>query len=92
MSEQVVDRPEKSRFELEIDGATAFAEYRLAGKRIILTHTEVPEALSGRGVGSRLAKGVFEAIRDRGLKAEPLCEFMAGWVAKHREFASVLDG
>lgn len=92
MNEQVVDRPEKSRFELEIDGATAFANYRLAGKRIILTHTEVPDALSGRGVGSRLAKGVFETIRDRGLKVEPLCKFMAAWVAKHPEFAGVVDG
>lgn len=92
MSEQVVDRPEKNRFELEIDGATAFAAYRLAGKRVILTHTEVPKALSGRGVGSMLARGVFEAIRSSGRKAEPLCEFMAGWVAKHPEFDDVVDG
>ena len=41
------------RYELEIDGSLAKAWYRENGDVITFTHTEVPEALSGRGVGSQ---------------------------------------
>ena len=46
--EEVSDNPDRQRFELELDGATAFASYRLNGSNIIFDHTIVPDALSGR--------------------------------------------
>jgi hypothetical protein len=55
----VIDRPDKSRFELPVEDEVAVAYYHLDGNRITLTHTEVPQHLSGQGIGSRLAKGVF---------------------------------
>lgn len=63
MAEQgVTDKPDKMRFELEVDGHTAFAQYRRSGDRIVLTHTEVPRELAGRGIGSQLASGVFDSF------------------------------
>lgn len=89
---EVVDNPEKHRFELAVEGGTALAYYKLEGDRITLTHTEVPQELSGQGIGSRLAKGVFEAIRARGLKAVLKCPFMAAYAAKRPELQDLVVG
>jgi predicted GNAT family acetyltransferase len=77
----------KSRFELEIDDHLAFVDYTMSPGSIALLHTEVPKELGGRGVGSILAKAVLENVRTQGLKVEPRCEFLAGYIKKHPEFA-----
>jgi predicted GNAT family acetyltransferase len=87
----VIDRPDKKRFELPVAGDLALAYYDLDGDRITLTHTEVPEHLSGQGIGSRLAKGVFEAIRASGRKAEAQCPFMASYAGRHPEYAALFE-
>ncbi len=92
MDYTVIDNPSESRFEMAVGKELAIAEYRIEGNKVLLTHTEVPEALGGQGIGSKLAKGVFEAIRDSGRHAVPLCSFMAAWVARHSEFADIVDG
>jgi predicted GNAT family acetyltransferase len=89
---EVVDRPDKSRFELPVGGTIAFAEYRRKGDRITLVHTEVPEELSGQGIGTRLAKGVFEALRASGRRAALKCEFMQGYAKRHPEYADLVEG
>ena len=88
---EVIDRPDKSRFELPVEGGVALAYYRLDGKRMTLTHTEVPEHLSGQGIGSRLAKGVFEAIRAGGGRAVAQCPFMAAYADRHPEYRALLE-
>lgn len=92
MDNTVVDRPDRNRFELAIAGELALAYYRLESDRFVLTHTEVPQALSGQGVGSRLAKGVFEQLRASGRKVVPRCTFMAGWASRHPEYNDIVDG
>lgn len=82
----------KSRFELEIDDYIAFVEYVMpSAGAITLLHTEVPKELGGRGVGSILAKAVLENVRAHGLKVEPRCEFLAGYIKKHPESCSLVN-
>lgn len=88
----VVENPEQNRFELALDGGTALVAYRRDGDRLVLVHTEVPAQFAGQGVGSRLAKGVFELIRASGRKAVVRCEFLKGWIAKHHEYDDIIDG
>ena len=78
------------RFEIELEGETAFAEYRLVDHGIILPHTVVPEAFEGRGVGSQLAKAALGYARDHGLKVIPTCPFMAGYIRKHPEWHDIV--
>ena len=89
---RVVDNPQEHRFELAVEGGTAVAYYKFDGDRIVLTHTEVPQELSGRGIGSRLARGVFDSIRQGGHKVVPRCPFMGAWAAKHRDYDDIVDG
>jgi predicted GNAT family acetyltransferase len=50
----------------------------------------VPKALGGRGVGSKLATGVLEYIRGRGLRVVPECEFMASFIKRHPEHTDLV--
>lgn len=88
----VVEKSEQNRFELALDGGTALVAYRVDGNRLVLIHTEVPEEFSGQGIGSRLAKGVFELIRASGRKAVVRCPFLKAWIAKHPEYDDIVDG
>lgn len=78
------------RFELDAEGHKAVAYYRLTPGVITFTHTEVPEALSGRGIGSRLVQGALEAVRAHGLKLVAECPFVRGYIAKHPEFSDLV--
>jgi predicted GNAT family acetyltransferase len=90
MASTVRDNTEKHQFELIVDGHTALAAYRLKPGVITFTHTEVPEALGGRGVGSELAKGALDQARQRGLKVVPLCPFIKAYIEKHPEYQDLL--
>lgn len=93
MSGEVVENPELHRFELPIAGDDiALAYYRLDGNRVVLTHTEVPQQYGGQGIGSKLAKGVFDILRKTGRKAVVKCPFMAAWASRHPEYNDVIDG
>ncbi len=87
---QVMDNPALGRFETGGGDGTAFVEYRRAGDRIALLHTEVPEALSGQGVGSKLVRGTLDALRGEGTKVVPRCEFVAAYVARYPEYRDLL--
>ena len=88
---EVRDNPAASRFEMTSGDSTAFVEYRRAAERIVLLHTEVPEALSGKGVGSKLVSGTLDALRAAGLKVVPRCEFVAAYIGRHPEYRDLLD-
>jgi predicted GNAT family acetyltransferase len=84
------DNTERRRFELDADGHVAFSQYRRDGGTITFMHTEVPKQLSGKGIGSRLARGMLELARAQGLQVVAKCQFVAGYIAKHPEFADLV--
>jgi uncharacterized protein len=93
MDAKVVDNPAKHRFELDVGDGVAVAYYRTdESGRLVLTHTEVPQELSGRGLGSKLATGVFEELKAKGSRVVAKCPFMAGFAAKRPDYAAMLDG
>lgn len=54
-------------------------------------HTEVPPALRGRGIASRLIRGALEQVRARGLKVVPRCDFVRHFIGTHPEFQDLLN-
>ena len=74
----VTNNPARSRYELVVDGHTAFVEYVLAPGVIDFTHTLVPKELGGRGIGSQLAAGVLADATARGLKGRPPARSLPG--------------
>lgn len=63
---------------------------RLSAAMIIIDHTEVPDALRGKGVGKALVARVVEDARRDGFKIVPLCPFAKSVFQKTPEWADVL--
>jgi uncharacterized protein len=80
---------EMSRFELEIDGHLALAEYVLRGGVMTFTHTESPPALAGKGAASKLIRGALLYAREQGLKVRATCSFVVAYLKRHPEFADI---
>src|SRR5262245_32407200 len=85
MSTSVRDNRDKNRFELDVGNETAFASYRLTPAAVIITHTETPRQLRGRGIASELVKGAFQLIRRDGKKVIAGCGFVVDYLRKHRK-------
>lgn len=79
-----------SRYELEVDGHVAFANYRKVGATLVIPHVEAPPVLRGTGVAGRLMQGVMESARAEGLKIVPLCPYAASWIKRHKEYEDLL--
>jgi predicted GNAT family acetyltransferase len=88
----VRNNTERHHFELEVEGHVAKAHYTLAPGVITFTHTEVPQELAGRGVGSKLARGALDAVRAMGLKVVPQCPFIKAYIDKHPDYADLVSG
>jgi predicted GNAT family acetyltransferase len=86
------DNREAGRYEAEVEGQLAFAEYMLTGNNITFTHTEVPEELEGHGIASQLARFVLDDARARGLEVIPLCPFIKAYIARHPEYQDLVFG
>lgn len=82
----VRDNKAQSRFELDVEGKTAFANYRLTPQAVVITHTETPAALRGRGIASELVKGALELIRADGRKVVAGCSFVVDYLRRHPEY------
>ena len=85
----VRDNKAQSRFELDVEGSVAFANYRLTPSAVIITHTETPPALRGRGVASELVKGALELIRADGRKVIAGCGFVVDYLRKNPQYANL---
>ena len=86
------DNVEKHRFEIDLgDGSFAIAQYVLPEGKIMFTHTEVPPAHQGKGLGTLLIKTALAAARERGLQVIPICPFFAAYIKKHPEEQDLLD-
>ena len=88
----VRDNPDRGRFEIDLgDGSLAIAEYTLPAGKIMFTHTEVPEAHQGKGIGTTLIRYALDATRERGLKVIPICPFFAAYMQKNADVQDLLD-
>jgi len=88
----IVDHSAADRFEAVLPGGTAFVDYRRNGDSIVFTHTEVPDALEGQGVGNALVRFALDSARARGLSVVPLCPFVAAFIRRHAGYADLVRG
>ena len=87
---EVTHDPAAGRFGLDVDGHRAELVYRLDGTTMVITHTEVPEAIGGRGIAARLVEAAFANARAAGWKVAPACSYARIWADRHAEVADLL--
>lgn len=92
MSEPLLsDRPERSRYEIELDGTrVGLLDYRLEGERIALLHTEIDPAFEGGGLGTELVRFALDDARARGLAVLPKCPFVPHFIRTHPEYRELV--
>ena len=64
-----------NRFEVTIEGHLAKVDYRMSGNRMIITHTEVPDVLRGKGVAEQLVAFAVKYARKEGLEVVAECDY-----------------
>ena len=75
----------ENRLEIPLGDQIAFAAYLLGPNTITFTHTRVPEALRGKGIGTQLIKAGLSLARECNLKVIPQCPFFAAYFRAHPE-------
>ena len=84
----VTKNSEEQRFQIDDGGTIAMLTYHEGKRHITLVHTEVPEALAGRGLGGKLVRAAIDVAEADGLTVVPQCEFARGWLESHPDVAS----
>ncbi|WP_179213335.1 GNAT family N-acetyltransferase [Ekhidna lutea] len=75
----------ESRFEIVLDGAIAFIDYKVGkGGGVYMVHTEVPKEFEGQGVGHKLVRESLEIIEENECKIVPLCPFVRSFLLDNR--------
>ena len=85
---EVTDNKDALQFEARAEGEVAELIYRLRAGRLVLTHTEVPPTLEGRGIGGKLVAAALDRARQDGLTIVPLCPFARSWLQRHPDATS----
>lgn len=84
--------PSGGRWRVVVDGHEAQMSYsRASTALIIIDHTEVPDALRGRGVGQALVLRAVEDARRESFRIIPLCPFAKAQFERHAEWRDVLS-
>jgi len=89
MDASVKHHPDRKRFEIQIAGDTAYAEYLEQGQTLVLTHTFVPPSLRGKGLAGVLVQHVLNFARKEQKSVEPQCSYAAAFMNQHPEYADL---
>jgi uncharacterized protein len=88
---RVVDVPERSRFEVLVDGETAgFIEYRRRPGLIAFIHTLIDPRFEGQGLGSQLVRTALSDARSGRLSVLPFCPFVRSYIAGHSAYLDLV--
>ncbi|MEL6676837.1 MAG: GNAT family N-acetyltransferase [Bacteroidota bacterium] len=87
---EVLNNPEKNRFEVKIGAQLAQVDYMDRGALIVFTHTEVPSSLEGKGIASKMARAALDYARESGKEVMPLCPYIAAFIRRHPEYQDLV--
>jgi uncharacterized protein len=81
---------ERSRYEMEEQGLTSYAEYRRQDGRLFITYVFALPALRGSGAAGRLMTAVAEEARREGLSITPICGYAASWLRASKQYRDLV--
>jgi uncharacterized protein len=88
---RVVQNVAAQSFEIENVGDDAILTYRELGDHITILHTEVGARHEGKGYGGMLVRAALDYARERKLRVIPACKFARAYIARHREYADLIE-
>ena len=85
MNQTVIDNAGSNRFELDVEGEIAHADYRVESETLYIDYVEAPAALRGTGAAGRLMEGIMTISSEKGYAVVPVCGYAAAWMRRHRK-------
>lgn len=79
-----------TRFEMDEQGQTCWADYRRKDGRLFLDHVESPVQLRGTGASGRLMAAIAGHAREGGMKITPICSYAAAWLTRSDAFRDLV--
>lgn len=90
MELEIKHLPEQKMFKADIEGRTAFVQYRILGKSLDIIHTIVPRPLEGQGIAAALVKAAYDYGLTNGLKPKATCAYAVKWLQRHPELNDIV--
>jgi len=84
------DNAAAARYEMDEQGQTSWADYRLQDDVLYIDHVESPPVLRGTGAAGRLMAALAQEARGRGLRIRPICGYAAAWLRRHADYADLV--
>lgn len=81
---------DQSRYEMDEEGHTSYADYRRQDGRLYLDYVYAPPELRGSGAAGRLMAALAADARDQGLKITPICGYAAAWLRRSHAFRDLV--
>jgi uncharacterized protein len=91
MEISVQNNPAEKRFEATIDGHIAALYYSSFEDKLYLNHTEVPEALQGKGIAGKLVERALEYAKVHQLPVVPMCPYANKFIQRNPQYQELLD-
>ena len=76
---------EQNRFEIEVEGQIIFADYKLDGEKLYITHVETPTELRGKGTAAKLMQEIADHAASNNLSIIPICGYAAAWMRRQQK-------
>ena len=87
---ELTDNQSAHHLELMVEDHTAFIDYKRSNERLFLIHTEVPDELEGKGVGSAIVEKALKYAEQNKLTIVPLCSFVQSYLKRHKEWEWII--
>lgn len=71
------------------DVIVGYLDYVSEPYQVVLTHTVIREAYSGRGYAAQLVRAVLDDIRAAGKKVVPVCSYVRHFIDENPEYADM---
>lgn len=91
MDVQISKNEGRSRFDITLDGElVGFADYFDDDGVRQFPHTEVDPGHRGKGLAGKLVGYALTTTREEGLKADPICPYVATFIQRHPKYKDLL--
>ncbi len=87
---EIHHHPELQRFDCRVEGLLSVCAYRMQDGVMLMTHTEVPPRLEGRGIAAALVHAALAHAAAQGLKVRPLCSYVRSYMQRHPETQALI--
>ena len=91
MAHVVRHNPERSRYEILVDGELAgIADYRSDGAVVTFPHTVIDGHRRGQGLGAELVRAALDDVRSTGRSVVPACWYVAQFIDENPDYRDLL--